>query len=53
MNNAVAGDKIVVIWYKNDKVEVRSQELKFISSGYYSGLNKISNQMVKRLLKEL
>lgn len=40
--DAVAGDKIVVIWYKNNKVEVRSQGLKYISSGYYSGLSKVA-----------
>ena len=42
MTDAVAGDKIVVIWYKNNKVEVRSQELKFVSSGYYSNLQKVA-----------
>ncbi|MEI7504758.1 MAG: hypothetical protein WCJ61_15880 [Paludibacter sp.] len=42
MADVVAGDRIVVIWYKNDKVEVRTQELKFISSGYYSNLQKVA-----------
>ncbi len=42
MNDAIAGDGIVVIWHKNNKVEVRTENLGYISSSYYSNLRKVA-----------
>ncbi len=42
MNDAIAGDGIVVIWHKNNKVEVRTEKLEYISSSYYANLKKVA-----------